>query len=302
VDVLNPWATRFEIVDAGSVIEETLAFVAGSLREIKKRILRCSGQELVANAGYVFLKVFLELATQDPPVGGARSISSAIPPLPQQRSWSPGLDAESCSISSGDYVIEHGADDDAVLVTTRPVSQAWQGVWRMARQYTVRCVQDHVTARSAFCRGLTFRATVMRSSTAARYLPKDGPTIQIVWKPHTCPPTPDLRPTKLATDDRNRQAAAVLLLGCWRYGLGVGDIEQQLRLPAKCLCGSESAASHVSMLGASVDRRRLGAYTPRTRRASTEAPVIMIRDQRTAAALLCAISEWPIWKSKNQTM
>jgi hypothetical protein len=40
------------------------------------------------------------------------------------------------------------------------------------------------------------RATVMRSSIARSIFRSNGPMIQIVSKPHTCPPMPALRPNR----------------------------------------------------------------------------------------------------------
>src|ERR1700720_2516596 len=51
------------------------------------------------------------------------------------------------------------------------------------------------TARSASSLP-TFRATVMRSSIARYIFRRNGPTIQIVWKPHMCLPVSALRPSQ----------------------------------------------------------------------------------------------------------
>ena len=40
------------------------------------------------------------------------------------------------------------------------------------------------------------RATVMRSSIARCIFRRNGPTIQLALKPHTCPPMPALRPNQ----------------------------------------------------------------------------------------------------------
>jgi len=49
----------------------------------------------------------------------------------------------------------------------------------------------------------TFRATVMRSSIVRCIFRRNGPTIQIAWKPHTCPPSRLCDQTK-ACDENDR--------------------------------------------------------------------------------------------------
>src|SRR5712671_5742651 len=89
------------------------------------------------------------------------------------------------------------------------------------------------TARSASSL-LTFRATVMRLSIARCIFRSNGPTIQIVWKPHTCLPGFATKP-KLATRMIARAIAAAVPFK-WVAGdtvYGVGDTEQQLRQAGK---------------------------------------------------------------------
>src|SRR6267142_1604922 len=97
-------------------IEETLALWAASLREIKARIRPLFGQERVAkNAGF-----FLEglLGDERRKTGWMRAEAAGDPgPWRQQailgrRDW----DADALRDIVRDYVIEHLADDDAVLV------------------------------------------------------------------------------------------------------------------------------------------------------------------------------------------
>jgi DDE superfamily endonuclease len=160
-------------------IEETLAIWVASLREIKQRIRPLFKQERVAaNAG-----LFLEglLGDEQRKTGWMRAEAAGDPgPWRQQailgrRDW----DADALRDIVRDYVIEHLADDDAVLVIDNtPV--------RRARLRTARSVSSLPM----------FRVMVMRSSIARYTFRRNGPTIQIVWKPPMCPPTPVLRPNQ----------------------------------------------------------------------------------------------------------
>ena len=58
---------------------------------------------------------------------------------------------------------------------------------RRARSRTARCARVHF---------LCFDVTVMRSSIARYIFQRNGPTIQIAWKRHTCLPMSALRPNQ----------------------------------------------------------------------------------------------------------
>src|SRR2546423_10384686 len=118
-------------------IEETLALWAASLREIKKRIRPLFGQERVAkNAGF-----FLEglLGDEQRKTGWMRAEAAGDPgPWRQQailgrRDW----DADALRDIVHDYVIEHLADDDAVLVIDETgFLKQGKASCGVARQYT----------------------------------------------------------------------------------------------------------------------------------------------------------------------
>src|SRR6202158_874363 len=100
----------------GACIEETLAWWAASLREIKKRIRPLFTQERVAtNAG-----MFLEGLLGDEPrkTGWMRAEAAGdAGPWGQQAIRGRGdWHADALRDIVHDYVIEHLADDDAVLV------------------------------------------------------------------------------------------------------------------------------------------------------------------------------------------
>ena len=99
-----------------------------------------------------------------------------------------------------DYVIEHLADDDAVLVIDEigflKQGKASCGV---ARQYTGSA------GKITNCQIGVFAAYVSRHGHAfidrALYLPKEWMTIRIAWKPPTCPPMPALQPNPSSRPD-----------------------------------------------------------------------------------------------------
>jgi SRSO17 transposase len=118
-------------------IEETLAFWAASFREIKQRIRPLFKQERVAaNAG-----LFLEglLGDEQRKTGWMRAEAAGDPgPWRQQailgrRDW----DADALRDIVRDYVIEHLADDDAVLVIDETgFLKQGKASCGVARQYT----------------------------------------------------------------------------------------------------------------------------------------------------------------------
>src|SRR5271155_659635 len=97
-------------------IEETLGLWAASLREVKKRIRPLFGQERVARNAGLFLEGLL--GDEQRKTGWMRAEAAGDPgPWRQQailgrRDW----DADALRDIVRDYVIEHLADDDAVLV------------------------------------------------------------------------------------------------------------------------------------------------------------------------------------------
>src|ERR1700720_53989 len=118
-------------------IEETLALWAASLREIKKRIRPLFNQDRVAwNAG-----LFLEslLGDEQRKTGWMRAEAAGDPgPWRQQailgrRDW----DADGLRDIVRDYVIEHLADDEAVLVIDETgFLKQGKASCGVARQYT----------------------------------------------------------------------------------------------------------------------------------------------------------------------
>ena len=194
---LNPWATiiRRSWTQVAS-IEETLALWAASLREIKKRIRPLFTQERVATNAGMFLEGLL--GDEQRKTGWMRAEAAGDPgPWRQQAILGRGdWDADALRDIVRDYVIEHLADDDAVLVNRRDrLSQAGQSVMRGGAAIHWFGREDYELPD----RGVslpTFRVMVMRSSIARCIFRRSGPTIQIVWRPHMCLPMSALRPNQ----------------------------------------------------------------------------------------------------------
>jgi SRSO17 transposase len=118
-------------------IEETLALWAASLREIKKRIRPLFRQERVATNAGLFLESLL--GDEQRKTGWMRAEAAGDPgPWRQQailgrRDW----DADALRDIVRDYVIEHLADDDAVLVIDETgFLKQGKASCGVARQYT----------------------------------------------------------------------------------------------------------------------------------------------------------------------
>src|SRR6266478_999262 len=118
-------------------IEETLALWAASLREVKKRIRPLFGQERVARNAGLFLEGLL--GDEQRKTGWMRAEAAGDPgPWRQQailgrRDW----DADALRDIVRDYVIEHLADDDAVLVIDETgFLKQGNASCGVARQYT----------------------------------------------------------------------------------------------------------------------------------------------------------------------
>ena len=119
-------------------VEETLGLWAASLREIKTRIRPLFTQERVARNAGLFLegllgdeqrKTELDACGRQPAIPAPRRQRAIL----GRRDW----DADALRDIVRDYVIEHLADDDAVLVIDETgFLKQGKAVVRVARQYT----------------------------------------------------------------------------------------------------------------------------------------------------------------------
>jgi SRSO17 transposase len=176
-------------------IEETLALWAASLRDVKQLIRPLFTQERVAtNAG-----LFLEGLLGDEPrkTGWMRAEAAGDPgPWRQQAILGRGdWDADALRDIVRDYIIEHLADDDAVLVIDETgFLKQGKASCGVARQYTGSA--GKITNCRSESSLPTFRVMVMRSSIARCIFRRNGPTIGIAWKRHMCLPMSALRPNQ----------------------------------------------------------------------------------------------------------
>ncbi len=196
-------------------IEETLALWAASLREVKKRIRPLFGQERVARNAGLFLEGLL---------GDEQAILG-------RRDW----DADALRDIVRDYVIEHLADDDAVLVIDETgFLKQGKASCGVARQYTGSA------GKITNCQIGVFATYVSRHGHAfidrALYLPKewvdDPDRLEATYVPAD---TGFATKPKLATRMIARAIVAAVPFK-WVAGdtvYGVGDIEQQLRQAGK---------------------------------------------------------------------
>src|SRR6476646_6409227 len=233
---LNPWATmiRRSWTQAAS-IEETLALWAASLREIKKRIRPLFTQERVATNAGLFLEGLL--GDEQRKTGWMRAEAAGDPgPWRQQAILGRGdWDADALRDIVRDYVIEHLADDDAVLVIDETgFLKQGKASCGVARQYTGSA------GKITNCQIGVFATYVSRHGHAlidrALYLPKewtdDPDRLEAAYVP-AC--TGFATKPKLATRMIARAIAASVPFK-WVAGdtvYGVGDIEQQLRRAGK---------------------------------------------------------------------
>jgi len=251
-------------------IEETLALWAASLREIKKRIRPLFGQERVAKNAGLFLEGLL--GEEQRKTGWMRAEAAGDPgPWRQQailgrRDW----DADALRDIVRDYVIEHLADDDAVLVIDETgFLKQGKASCGVARQYTgsagkITNCQIGVFAAYVSCHGHAF-------IDRALYLPKewtdDPDRLEAAYVPAD---TGFATKPKLATRMIARTMAAPVPFK-WVAGdtvYGVGDIEQQLRRAGKGYVLGVSSAHVFRSWGKRRPVAGTAADIARTRRAS----------------------------------
>src|SRR5437764_6030770 len=153
-------------------VEETLALWAASLREIKQRIRPLFTQERVATNAGLFLEGLL--GDEQRKTGWMRAEAAGDPgPWRQQAILGRGdWDADALRDIVHDYVVEHLADDDAVLVIDETgFLKQGKASCGVARQYTGSA------GKITNCQIGVFAAYVSRHGHAfidrALYLPKE---------------------------------------------------------------------------------------------------------------------------------
>ena len=285
-------------------IEETLALWAASLREIKKRIRPLFRQERVATNAGLFLEGLL--GDEQRKTGWMRAEAAGDPgPWRQQailgrRDW----DADALRDIVRDYVIEHLADDDAVLVIDETgFLKQGKASCGVARQYTGSA------GKITNCQIGVFAAYVSRHGHAfidrALYLPKewtdDPDRLEAAYVPAdigfaTKP--------KLATGMIARAIAASVPFS----GLPVipstvsATSNSDYAGQAKATC-SGSAALMCFDPGASSSRSPARPQTSPGRSARPTGNVCRQEPEpKDRGCMTGVISNWPISRSKNSTV
>ena len=274
---------------------------AASLREVKKRIRPLFTQERVATNAGLFLEGLL--GDERRKTGWMRAEAAGDPgPWRQQailgrRDW----DADALRDIVREYVIEHLADDDTVLVIDETgFLKQGKASCGVARQYTGSA------GKITNCQIGVFAAYVSRHGHAfidrALYLPKewtdDPDRLEAAYVP------PDIgfatKPT-LATRMIARAIAASVPFK-WVAGdtvYGVGDIEQQLRLAGKgYVLGVSSAHVFQSWASGSLSRARQKTSPGRGAR-PTGSVCRQEPEPKDRGWMIGVISNWPILRPEN---
>jgi SRSO17 transposase len=251
-------------------IEETLALWAASLREVKQRIRPLFTQERVATNAGLFLEGLL--GDEQRKTGWMRAEAAGDPgPWRQQailgrRDW----DADALRDIVRDYVIEHLADDDAVLVIDETgFLKQGKASCGVARQYTGSA------GKITNCQIGVFAAYVSRHGHAfidrTLYLPKewtdDPDRLEAAYVPVdiSFATKPKLASRMIA------RAIATSVPFKWVAGdtvYGVGDIEQQLRREGKGYVLGVSSSHVFRSWGKRAPVAGTAAEIAQTRRAS----------------------------------
>src|SRR6201987_387919 len=268
-------------------IEETLALWAASLREIKKRIRPLFTQERVATNAGLFLEGLL--GDEQRKTGWMRAEAAGDPgPWRQQaklgrRDW----DADALRDIVRDYIIEHLADDDAVLVIDE-TGFLKQGIARCGAAIHRFGRQDYELPdrRLRYLRFASWpcvhRSRVVSSERMDRGSRSSGS--------HICACGHSLCDQTKACDgnDRTRHSrGSAIQVGCCRYGLRRRRYRTATTPGRQRLCARSQQHSCVPILGQAAislwHRRghRLDATLIRL-----EALVGGSRNQRTAVARL----------------
>jgi len=251
-------------------VEETLALWAASLREIKQRIRPLFTQERVATNAGLFLEGLL--GDEQRKTGWMRAEAAGDPgPWRQQAILGRGdWDADALRDIVHDYVIEHLADDDAVLVIDETgFLKQGKASCGVARQYTGSA------GKITNCQIGVFAAYVSRHGHAfidrALYLPKewtdDPDRLEATYVPAD---VGFATKPKLATRMIARAIAASIPFK-WVAGdtvYGVGNIEQQLRRAGKGYVLGVSSAHVFRSWGKRPPVAGTAADLARTRRSS----------------------------------
>jgi hypothetical protein len=179
---------------SGASIETTLEFWTSSLRDVKARIRPLFTQERVAASAGLFLDGLL--GDERRKTGWMRAEAAGDPgPWRQQAILGRGRwDADALRDVVRDYVVEHLAADEAVLVIDE-TGFLKQGRASCGVSLNTPAPRGRSpTARSA-CSPPMCRATAMPSSTGRCICRRPGRTIRSAWRRRMCRTTRPSRPS-----------------------------------------------------------------------------------------------------------
>jgi SRSO17 transposase len=235
----------------GASIEETLELWASSLREVKARMRPLFTQDRVATSAGLFLDGLL--GDERRKTGWMRAEAAGDPgPWRQQAILGRGRwDADALRDIVRDYVVEHLADDDAVLVVDETgFLKQGKASCGVGRQYTGSA------GKITNCQIGVFAAYVSRHGYAfidrALYLPKAWTSDPVRMKAAHVPPNVSFA-TKpalaLSMIERAIEADAPFAFVAADSVYGVGEIEMALRRAGKGYVLGVNANSHFSSWG-----------------------------------------------------
>ncbi len=179
---------------SGASIETTLEFWASSLRDVKARIRRLFTQERVAASAGLFLDGLL--GDERRKTGWMRAEVAGDPgPWRQQAILGRGRwDADALRDVVRDYVVEHLAADDAVLVIDETgFLKQGRASCGVSRQYTGSAGKITNCQIGAFA--ALSRATARHSSTGLCICRRPGRLTRPGWPRRMCPTARPSRPS-----------------------------------------------------------------------------------------------------------
>ncbi len=279
--------------------------VAASLREIKQRIRPLFTQERVAKNAGLFVEGLLGDEQRKTGWTRAEAVGDPGPWRQQANSGRGDWDADALRDIVRDYVLEHLADDDAVLVIDDDrFSQTGQSVMRSGAAIHWFGREDYELPDRRLCYS-TFRVHGHAFIDRALYLPKewtdDPDRLEATYVPTD---VGFATKPKLATRMIARAIAASVPFK-WVAGdtvYGVGNTEQQLRKAGKGYVLGVSSAHVFHSWGKRPPVAGTAADIARTRPASDWKRLSAEPGPKDRGCTIGVISNWPILRPGSSTL